>query len=388
MLAKLVDDLPADLPAASMARSTPGLHPDRRPTPPRPPSWPPSTPRPPTPPRPPISLHAAALIAAGQLDDAGRQLDRLGLVAPDDSATVTLRARYARARGKGSRDRLRPGAGRRREDRRPRRRGRRPAHRPDPHGRARPAPRPPLRVASLLLDKFPKTAGVKAAVLARQGRREEALKLYLKTIEAGDPKNVREAARNSLALITRDKFDPASIALAEKVIDAARLKDPTSTDLLAMAGYLRHYQGRYDDEIKIYEEALVGQPEDFALMNNLAWTLSEGQNKPEAALARINEAIKKSDPVPAQLLRHPGLHLHPSRASYDEAIRDLELAVRDRPTGLIWAHLARAYKMAGRSDDFEKARDRAKAAKPPLVIAELETAERAELEALIFGEGK
>ena len=82
-------------------------------------------------------------------------------------------------------------------------------------------------------------------ILAQQGRRDEALKLYLEAIETGDPAIVREAARNSLALITRDKYDPATIALAEKVIDSARAKDPESSDLLAMAGYLRHFQSRY-----------------------------------------------------------------------------------------------------------------------------------------------
>ena len=385
MLVKLVDDLPADLPAAAMARGTlvatllkadPAKAAELAAVDAQAANASPAA----------LSLHATALIAAGQLDDAGRQIDRLGIIAPEDPATITLRARYARARGKGTETAaaLEQAA---------------PEKIAGPDGEAAgrlivqllmadlDQPDAALRVASLLLDKFPNTGGVKAAVLARQGKREDALKLYLQTIEAGDPKNVREAVKNSLALITRDKFDPATIAMTEKVIDAARKKDPTSPDLLAMNGYLLHFQNRYDDEVKLYEEALVGQPEDFALMNNLAWTLSECMNKPEAALAKINDAIKKSNPVPAQLYDTRGC-IYTRMGKLDLAIRDLELAVRDRPTAMIWAHLARAYKKAGRTADFEKAKDRALNATPPLELAAVEKAERAEIKALIFGAAK
>ena len=243
------------------------------------------------------------------------------------------------------------------------------------------------RVASRLLEKFPGTAGVKAAVLASRGQRDDALKLYLRAIEAGDPRVIREAAKNSLALVTRDKFDPASIALAEEVIDAARKKDSGSADLIAMAGYLRHFQGRYDDEVKLYGEALENQPDDVSLLNNLAWTLSEGLNKPKLGLEKIDEAIKKSVLVPAQLYDTRGCILT-RLGRYDDAIRDLELAVRERPTGATWAHLARAYHKAGRDADFQKARGKALTALPPLTPEGLDKSDRAELGPLIFGSAK
>lgn len=385
MLVKLVEDLPADLPAASMARGTlinglmkadPSKAAELAAVDAQAANAGPAA----------LSLHATALIAAGQLDDAGRQIDRLAIVAPDDAATMTLRARYARARGQGNETAaaLEQAA---------------PAKIAGPDGEAAgrlivqtlmselDQPEAALRVASLLLDKFPETAGVKAAVLARQGKREDALALYLKTIEAGNPRNVREAARNSLALITRDQFDPATIALAEKVIDAARVKDRTSSDLTAMAGYLRHFQGRYEDEVELYKEALAGQPDDFSLMNNLAWTLSEGQKKPEEGLAKINEAIKKSPSNAPQLLDTRGC-IYTRLGRYPEAIRDLELSVHERPTALALAHLARAYYKAGRKEDFEKTRERVKKATPPLAPGGIEEAERAELTTLIFGEAK
>jgi tetratricopeptide (TPR) repeat protein len=385
ILSKLVEDLPADLPAAGLARKTlvdnflksdPSRAADLAAVEANNPNASPAA----------ISLHTTALIAAKQLDDASRQLDRLNSVAPDDAATVTLRARLLRARGNGTQ-----AATALEQDAVDKING------PDGEALGRlivqtlmvelDQPDAALRVARKLFEKYPKSGGVLAAVLARQGQREEALKLYIKTIEDGDRNNVREAARNSLALITRDKFDPASIALAEKVIDAARVKDPKSSELLAMAGYLRHFQNRFDDELKIYEEALIGQPEDFTLMNNMAWTLSEGLKKPEVALERINQAINKTVLTPAQLYDTRGC-IYTRLGRFKDAIQDLELAARERPTGLIWAHLARAYHKAGQMDKFEEARQHALNSTPPLTPDMIEDAERPELEPLIFGKSK
>lgn len=382
LLAKLVEDLPADLPAAQLARTTlintliksdPGRAADYAAVEAASPSATPLA----------VSLHTSALIAAKKYEDATRQLDRLASMAPEDAATITLRARLQRARGNST-----EAAAALEQDASARIEG--------PNGEA--AGRlivqtlmvelgqkdAALRVADLLLQKFPKTAGVKAAVLADQGKREEALKLYLSVIEEGDPANVREAARNSLALITRDKFDPASIAMAEKVIETARRKDDKSIELLSMAGYLRHFQKRYQEEVEIYEKAYASQPDDFTLLNNMAWTLSEGLHKPEEALKKINDAIKKVKTVPAHIYDTRGC-IYTRLKLYKEAIRDLELAAKERPTGPVWAHLARAYKLAGREADFERAKERAKSVTPTFTPDMLEGTDREELEPLIFG---
>ncbi|MCU1376831.1 MAG: Tetratricopeptide 1 repeat-containing protein [Actinomycetia bacterium] len=380
LLAKLVDDLPSDLPVAvtarsyliqSLIRSQPSKAADLAAVDARGANASATA----------LSLHASALIAANQLDDADRQLDRLDLTAPGDGSTVTLRARLLRARGKSSE--ASEALVRAAPDK---------INGPDGETAGRIIVQTligelnddaaALKVAEMLVAKYPHSLGVKAAVLARLGNLKEALKLHLEVIKDGDPAHIREAARNSLALITRDKFDPATIALAEKVIDAARQKDEKSSDLLAMAGYLRHYQNRYEDEIKIYEDALAKQPEDFTLMNNMAWTLSEGLNKPEQAFKVINEAIRKSVIVPPQFYDTRGC-IYTRMGKYPEAIRDLELAVHGRDTGTTWAHLARAYQKDGQNAKYLEARDAAR--KAGLTADMLEKADRAELEPLIFG---
>ena len=383
MLAKLALDLPADLPVAGMARSTLAMSLIRT-EPARAAEYaavdanaPGATPAA-------ISLHATALIAANRLDEAGRQIARLNISSPDDAAAVTLRARLLRARGNGAEaaSDLEKVADEKIDG---------------PNGEATgrlivqallvelDQPEAALRVARKLAEKHPKAKGVLASVMARKGDRAGAFKLYLETIEQGDPANVRSAARDTLALITRDQFDPESISLAEKVIDAARVKDPKSYDLLAMAGYLRHFQNRYEEEIRIYETALQDKDSgnDIALINNMAWTLSEGLHRPEQALDRINEAIGKAVVVPAQLYDTRGC-IYTRMGRLDDAIRDLELAARDRPSGTIYAHLARAYHKAGLKDKFEDARAKAKQTTPPLTPQMLEKADRQELEKLIF----
>lgn len=381
VLKTLVDDLPGDLPAAVSARNllanlllpndpaqaaefasadamVPGAGPAA------------------------LTLHTRALIAANKFEDADRQLGRLAQIAPDDAATVTLRARLLRARGQGSQaaEALEKSAAEKIAG-------------PDGEAIGRlivqtlvtelKQPEAAERVARKLMEKYPKSGTVLAAVIASQGRREEALKLYLDAIKQGDPANAREAARNSLALITRDKYDPATISLADQVINSARLKDPESSDLMAMAGYLRHFQGRYEEEVQIYEKARASQPDDFNLANNMAWTLSEGLNKPEQALEQINNAINRSVFVPPHFYDTRGVILT-RLGKYDDAIRDLEMSARERPTGPVWAHLARAYHKAGKLDKFREARDKARNSDPPLTLEMLEPSDRAELGPLIL----
>ena len=330
-----------------------------------------------------LILHAEALVNAKKLEDADRQINRLAVIAPDDPATLTLRMRLARARGNGTEavETLLQSASEKIASSDGEKSGRLLVQTllvelDDPAAAE--------KVARMLVDKYPRDSGVLAAVLARQGKRDEALKLYLKAIEVGDANIIREAAQNTLAMISRDNYDPSTIALAESVIKAAREKDPKNPDLLSMAGYLAHYQQRYDEEIKLYEDALANQPNDVQLLNNMAWTLCEGKNQPEKALQVVNTAIAKAGGILPQFYDTRGV-IYTRLGKYPEAIQDLELARLDRPTAIVWAHLARAYAKAGMTEKFEEAREKAKNATPPLKPEGIEKGEREELSALIFG---
>ena len=100
-------------------------------------------------------------------------------------------------------------------------------------------------------------------------------------------------------------------------------------------------------------------------------------NDPEpvtASILRVFEAIDKLGPQP-HILDTRGVILT-RLGRLDEAVKDLETATRVVPTGPILFHLARAYQKQGRTDDFRKARDRARAA--GLVAEQLQPGEREE----------
>ena len=65
-------------------------------------------------------------------------------------------------------------------------------------------------------------------------------------------------------------------------------------DLIIRQAYLRHYQQRFEDEVRLYHEALANNPTDFSFLNNMAWSLCEGLNDPKTALERINEAFRQT----------------------------------------------------------------------------------------------
>ena len=155
--------------------------------------------------------------------------------------------------------------------------------------------------------------------------------------------------------------DAGILSQADAIFATARKLAPNDSNITAMTGFLRHYQGRFDEELKLYEDAMKGNPDDFGFLNNMAWTLAENKKQPDEALKKINDAISRS-PVPLPQCFDTRGVIYTKLGQYDDAIKDLESAVRDRPTGLVWAHLARAYYKAKRMDDFQHARDEAKKA--------------------------
>jgi tetratricopeptide (TPR) repeat protein len=102
------------------------------------------------------------------------------------------------------------------------------------------------------------------------------------------------------------------------------------------------------------------QPEAELILNNLAWTLSEGLNRPEEAL-KIADALVERSGRAVQALGTRGVILTRLRR-FDAAIQDLEAAVRTTPSAQRHLHLAHAYHVAGRDSDARRSLERARAA--------------------------
>lgn len=326
-----------------------------------------------------IGLYAEALIRGGKPEAAVWQLDRLAAVSPGDRREAGLRARLlwdpsrpaetaaALWQAYSAREDL-PGA--------------------EALGREAfalmlelPGAEPPPaagRLARALAARNPALGWMPAAVLTRLGRGDEALGLLPAALRPGSPDDVREAARVAMT-VAAAAADPVTLGKARAVVDAARALEPRSDDVLVMAAMLRHLQGRYDDEVRLYRQALARRPEDAVVLNNLAWALCEGLRRPDEALPLADALVRRAGSDPEALDTRGVVHTRLGRAA--DALKDLEEAVRLAPTPLNQFHLARAYRLAGRPDDARKARDRALAA--GLTLEGVDAPERDDLKDLL-----
>lgn len=326
-----------------------------------------------------VAAYAETLLLVKEWDQAETQIDRLAALAPDDLAAPRLRALRHQALGETAKI-----AAPLEQFYRERRDA------PDGETTGRDVVLLLIqldqldaaeRMARDLAEKWPAQSGVLAALLGRKGQHNEAMGFYRTAAEVGDAAIRREAVQNAMSLATSGDRDPDRLDAADAVIEAARQHEPKAVDLIIRQAYLRHYQQRFDDEVRLYHEALANNPTDFSFLNNMAWSLCEGLNDPKTALERINEAFRRTGAEYPQFFDTRGV-IYTRLKQYPEAIQDLETSVRNRPSGVVYAHLARAYHEAGDQAKFQAARDQAKQAK--LTLDQLEPSEQAELKALLF----
>jgi tetratricopeptide (TPR) repeat protein len=330
-----------------------------------------------------VAFYAEALIRAKQLDEAERQLNRLALLAPDDLATTRLRARLLAARGRPEEAAgvLEKAYEARRDDPGAGALGHELTLELVALGRLDAAERL-ARALSQRKDYSAKATALLGFVLTKQGRPREAMDLYEEAVAKGDPAAMREAVQNALYLATGSKGkDAAMLDRAEAVLGKALEREPSAPDLLVQKGYLRHLQGKYEDEVQLYKDALAKSPDDLRFLNNLAWTLSEYLGRPQEALKWIEEAFRRTGAKGPNLLDTRGVILT-RLGRLDEAIRDLEEAAKGKPDAAVYYHLARAYHKAGREADFRRARAAARQA--GMTPERLDPVDREEMKALLF----
>lgn len=249
-----------------------------------------------------------------------------------------------------------------------------------------------VETAHEIAQQWPADLWLEAAALTRrEGKAEEGMGLFLEAVSKADEGDLSSLLRNALGVATSSgQADPKLLTEAEKVVQTALERQPDSPMLLIRAGYLRHFQERYADEVDLYRRALEQAPENPDFLNNLAWALCEGLGRPKEALPYINQAFQvaaKGRPpvVPPQFFDTRGV-IRTRLGDFKGAIDDLEVAARARPSGTVLAHLARAYHKAGRKDKFQDAAQKARDAK--LTPEALEPNEREDLVPLIFGTDK
>jgi tetratricopeptide (TPR) repeat protein len=324
-----------------------------------------------------LILYIEALLAAKRIDEVDRQLDRLQELAPGHPAGPSLLVRRIetlagaadapKALEKAYNDRVKG---------------------PDdePFGRALVTRLSQLGTEAApiaealgmdLAKRFPGASWLPAGILARQDRLDEALELCRIATQEGDLADTLQAAQILLGIAANDPEGPPSavVEILEDIV-RQRSKEPGPRTALAM---VRHLQGNYEDEVRLYRELLSEDPKNDLYRNNLAWALSEGLNQPDEALELIEESIRRQGKA-AQLLDTRGAILT-RLGRLDEAIEDFQEACRQMPEGSHLFRLARAYHKAGRVEEAKATM--AKALEVGLTAQRLEPSEREEFQELM-----
>ncbi len=230
---------------------------------------------------------------------------------------------------------------------------------------------------------WPRLSHVLAPSLASLGRTDEAVAALKQGAESGD---WTEATLAAVGLATRKPPEPKLVAIADELIGKSLEKLPNQTDILQAQAYLRHFQGKYEDEIAIYQKIREINPRDIRYLNNMAWTLAENLKKYDEAMKIIDEAIGRIGRRPSFLDTRGVILTRMGRHS--EAITDLEAALQaatiisdGQPLSSIYFHLARAYLL---NDQPDKAKTYFEAGKSVGLKAEqLESTEQEDFRKLL-----
>jgi len=321
-----------------------------------------------------LALAAEALARSGRPEEAGRQLARLLAAEPNSARAVACRAWVFAARGKKAdaaatvEDALAEAEGKPEE----------------------PAlgfssfnllnrlglPEAAERVARRIASRRPRDAWLLAACRAEQGRPAEALASCRIAVDAGA---AREPMQVALGLAAARKLDAPQVAEVGSLADRALAKSPDELILIGLVTALRHLEGRYEDELALHRRALELDPTNVLRLNDMAWVLSECLDRPGEAMGRVDEAIRRGGRLP-QVTDTRGVILT-RLGRHDEAIADLQDAIKGRPAGSYYFHLARAAKKAGRDDLYRKNRDLAR--KAGIDPSKLDEPERAEFASIM-----
>ncbi len=323
-----------------------------------------------------IALYAQVLIQSKKIEAAEWQLDRLAALSPGDAREASLRARLIlnRARPVEAAQDLEQAYTNREDD-------------PGSEALGREAfvllvdghPRDPsvLRLAERLARKNPACSWMPAQVQARRGGKgDEAFEL-LKTAAQSATRfdDLVQTGRVALTLVTSSP-EQVTNQKAEGILNALLAKEPEADVLNIMMAMLKHVQGNYEEEVRLYKKALLRRPEDYTILNNLAWALCEGLNRATEALPHADLLVKKyGDKDP--LVKDTQGVIYTRLKRYEEAIEDLTAVVKAKPTPLHLLHLARAQRLAGDLTEARKNEDSARIA--GIAPQDIDPAERKEI---------
>jgi tetratricopeptide (TPR) repeat protein len=191
----------------------------------------------------------------------------------------------------------------------------------------------------------PEPALALATFLAGHNRLNEALDTFERAAAHCPAEKMAAIAVGALRL---GEATASQRARVQSWLDGELRKKPDSPTLLVARADLLDASGDYAGSEQVYRDLLARNPDNGLALNNLAWLLAIHANQGEEALKLIDRAIE---------LYGPGGDLLDTRASVclvlgrpEEAVKALEDAVLQTPTGQRYFHLAQAFDKAGHRD--------------------------------------
>ena len=235
-----------------------------------------------------------------------------------------------------------------------------------------------LKLAERIARKWPRDAYILARAQLPAGKTTEALRACQIALEAGETEEALQVA-TAIAVARRD--DPETMRGIDDLATAALARESQNPGVLNMIATLRHLQGRYDDEVVMYRKALENKPVKFVFLNNMAWTLSEGLQRHDEALEKIDEVIRREGKAPEFLDTRGVILTRLGRLS--EAVTDLEESAQGAPKAVTYFHLARVYRQLKQMEEYRRARDKAKELK--LDLSSLDPSDKADVATIMNG---
>ena len=175
-------------------------------------------------------------------------------------------------------------------------------------------------------------AGRKAALLAEQGRKTEALQV-LEQIKTSSPAQVRQKALLISQWLREDRQAAAAFEILEKVLS----QFPKDPDLQSEMAMLCEKLARFDQMESLLRELMQSKPTDPHAFNALGYSLADRKIRLDEARELILKAVSlaPNDPFIQDSLGW----LEFRQGNAQEALRILEAAFKARPDAEIAAHL-------------------------------------------------
>ena len=179
------------------------------------------------------------------------------------------------------------------------------------------------------------------------GQKDQALEVYQKLVEA-NPANAKLAGAYGRKLVAGGKVEQAI-----PVLESAERQGDTDWRVMSALGTAYDQQGLYSKAREQYSKALVADPQNFTVMNNLAMSYAlEGNLKEAEKELRAADALPRSKSEPR--IRQNLALVVGLQGRFDEATK---LAQQDLPPAQVQENMAYLKKMLSQPNTWQQISD-------------------------------